>query len=43
MYIPDWAGGPGDNQEDVQWLDSRMARFFADNDMDGINAKLKKM
>lgn len=27
----DWAGGPGENQEDVKWLDEQLSRFFAEN------------
>jgi homoserine O-acetyltransferase len=23
-----WAGGPGDNQDDVQWLDDKLSEFF---------------
>lgn len=23
-----WAGGPGDNKEDVEWLDDKLREFF---------------
>lgn len=29
--VVDWAGGPGENLEDVKWLDRQLSRFFSDN------------
>lgn len=29
--MADWAGGPGDSKEDVEWLDKKMAKFFSEN------------
>lgn len=29
--MADWAGGPGDSKEDVEWLDMKMAKFFSEN------------
>lgn len=26
-----WSGGPGGAEEDVKWLDERLARMFADS------------
>ena len=26
-----WAGGPGDNPEDVKWLDDKLKDFFEKN------------
>ncbi|KAJ5704135.1 hypothetical protein N7493_011273 [Penicillium malachiteum] len=28
-----WAGGPGDSEEDVKWLDKQLQQFFAADDM----------
>lgn len=32
----DWAGGPGDSKEDVEWLDGQLGRFFAENQPDHV-------
>ena len=29
-----WAGGPPGNPEDVKWLDERLAKIFADADLE---------
>lgn len=26
--LVDWAGGPGDSKDDVEWLDKQLAQFF---------------
>lgn len=31
MLPTDWAGGPGDSKDDVEWLDKKLAKFFAEN------------
>lgn len=33
----DWAGGPGDSKDDVEWLDNKIAQFFADNKPTGVH------
>lgn len=35
--FPDWAGGPGGSQDDVKWLDNKLAQFFADNKGDAVS------
>jgi homoserine O-acetyltransferase len=39
----DWAGGPGDSKDDVEWLDKKMSRFFADNGPNGVNSLTEKI
>jgi homoserine O-acetyltransferase len=29
--ITDWAGGPGDSKDDVEWLDEQLREFFQKN------------
>ena len=29
--VTDWAGGPGDSKDDVEWLDRQLATFFSEN------------
>jgi hypothetical protein len=33
-----WAGGPGDNKEDVKWLDSKLKEFFEKEKIDEMEA-----
>lgn len=41
--LTDWAGGPGDNPEDVEWLDNKLSQFFADNGGDEVNSLAEKL
>lgn len=34
--ISDWAGGPGDSKEDVNWLDKQLREFFVAHAADGV-------
>jgi homoserine O-acetyltransferase len=43
IYDADWAGGPGDSKEDVEWLDKKMSKFFADNGSDGVSSLSDKL
>lgn len=29
--VTDWAGGPGESKDDVEWLDRQLAIFFSEN------------
>ena len=29
-----WAGGPGDSQEDLKWLDDNLSELFASQELD---------
>jgi hypothetical protein len=33
-----WAGGPGDNKEDVKWLDGKLKVFFEHEKLDDVEA-----
>jgi hypothetical protein len=33
-----WAGGPGDNVEDVKWLDDKLKVFFETEKIDDVDA-----
>ena len=35
-----WAGGPGDNPEDVKWLDDKLSDFFDKNQMADMKSSL---
>lgn len=38
----DWAGGPGDSKEDVEWLDKRLASFFETTILDSRKLQVGK-
>lgn len=38
-----WAGGPGDSQEDVKWLDEQMSAFVAKHSVQDIQERLGKI
>lgn len=40
----DWAGGPGENKEDVKWLNDKLVDFFKRTPIsDSLTAALKDL
>lgn len=39
----DWAGGPGDSAQDVEWLDNKLSQFFAENEGGSVNSLAGKL
>ncbi|KAJ5925935.1 hypothetical protein N7454_007445 [Penicillium verhagenii] len=38
-----WAGGPGDSEEDVKWLDQRLGELFAEDQPRGVAGLVEKI